>query len=141
MKEENVSYRIENAPWPGEHDEPWNAEGMLRWLSAEGTARAAVGPDLAGYSLDVPGGVEAFLRHSLNIAWTQHYFDLHLALSALRDLDPTKADEVAHQIVLAAVAGDSYGEWLWQWAKGHGLDADRIVAEAHEDLKAEGFAE
>lgn len=95
----------------------------MRYFAAEGLYRAARSIDLLPELPDLAGEY----RYFQNVERVQHAHDLYLALDALRQIDPTKADEVADRIILAAVAGDSYGEWLWEWADEHGLDADDIA--------------
>jgi hypothetical protein len=122
-------------PWPGDVDPdgPWGADAVLRWLASDGLSTSAVGVDLAGFDI---GDMEARNRYFLNLHRMFHAHDTFIALSALREVDPAKADEVADQIVGAAVAGDSYGEWLWQWAVGVGLDAQAISDAAREAVRA-----
>lgn len=121
-------------PWPGENPEgPWGAEAVMRYFAAEGLHRAARSIDL----LPDLGDQVGEYRYFLNVERLQHSHDLYLALDALRQLDPAKADEIADRTTLAAVAGDSYHEWLWQWADDHGLDADGISAESRASIARE----
>lgn len=46
--------------------------------------------------------------------------------------DPRTADALARGIWLAWQAGDSIGTSVWEWATEYGLDADRLVMEAHQ---------
>lgn len=63
-----------------------------------------------------------------------HDFDTVKSIRAVQALDPAAADALAADVWLAAWAGDSYGEWLWEWGEGLGLlpqswfDAGREVA-------------
>ncbi len=122
--------------WPGEANPegPWGAEEVMRWLAYEGLFCNA-----RSYGLlprDMTDDL-AMMRYRENVARFQYAHDLYLALDALREVDPAKADEVAHRTVLAAVAGDSYGEWLWEWADGCGLDADAICEASRDALAVE----
>lgn len=123
-------------PWPGEEDPdgPWDAETVMRWLAGAGCAGAARSIDLLPRDHSDQASV---FRYFNNLAHVQQCHDMHLALGALRQLDPAKADEIAHRVILAAVAGDGYGEWLWQWADEAGLAADAICAESRAKIARE----
>lgn len=56
------------------------------------------------------------------IARLQRAHDVVMLLRTLRELDAGEADAAARCIWSAAVAGDSYGELLWEWAVDAGLD-------------------
>lgn len=55
--------------------------------------------------------------------------DRYLLLDALNARDPRRADELARAMWMAADAGDSYGEWIYDWCKAEGLDPEAIRAE------------
>lgn len=118
-------------PWPGDANPegPWDAASVLRWLASDGVAATAISIDLLPAKGAEPREWE---RYMANVYRIMHAHDLFLALSALVELDPAKADETANRIVLAAVCGDSYGEWLWDWAVDHGLDAAAISTQERE---------
>ena len=131
-------------PWPGEvttgdWDDRYTAEDVLRWLASDGVAATAVSVDLLP-PFDDRGDEVALGTYMLNVYRVMHTYDLHLALATLAEVDRAKADEVATGIVMAALAGDSYGEWLWEWATGHGLDAQAISDQARERVKADKAA-
>lgn len=107
--------------WP--ETEPTAAE-LLRYFAGAGLHAEAATWGLMEATRD---DREARSRdHRLLISLFQHAHDLHVALTALAELDPAKADEVAGRIWLAAEGGDSYGEWLYEWAESAGLDAEAI---------------
>jgi len=138
--------RDENDPraaWPGEDNQngPWGAEAVLRWLASDGCAAAAAGLDLLPPMDGDERDEAAMARYMQNVYRVMWCHDLYLAISTLREVDPVKADEVADRTVLAAVAGDGYGEWLWQWADERGLDADAICDQARERAKATSVVE
>lgn len=71
------------------------------------------------------------LSMAQHMAWSVemiHHHDTVLLLQLLAKHDQQAADDAAVRIWTAADAGDSYGEWLWQWAKEAGLDPDAIYA-------------
>ena len=111
--------------WPGEVGGPWGAETLMRWLASEGVAASSVGivliPASGGWDND-----DERLRYMNNCYKMQFSHDLYLLLEALREVDPAKADECADRCVDAAICGDGYGEWTWQWATEMGLDPDAI---------------
>lgn len=134
-------YIDEAAPVPyGDGRVPRTAEALLRYLAADGTARAAVGVDLLPPPLGEHGERDwrAELLYRVNVERLIHSHDVYLLLSELRAYDAAKADEMADRLITAAEAGDSYGEWLWEWCTRHGMDADRIAAEARAALEREG---
>lgn len=114
------------------------AENLLRYWAAVGTATASVSIDLVP-PRDDEGNTdpEDEQRFLLNCWQTITAHDEHLLLSALREADPAKADEIADRLIVSAEAGDSYGEWLWQWATESGLDAQAIDDEARANLTAQ----
>jgi hypothetical protein len=130
MSDERQWYIDEVAPHPVQEwgepaaNVPKDAETLLRHAAARGCALASIGVDMVGDTTP-----EGMLRHILNCVRTQSSFDTVVLLRALRELDPSKADEVAQELILAAEAGDSYGEWLWQWCDEMGMDADRLCDE------------
>lgn len=91
-------------------------------------------------SLASSGSLAAFRVVEISVsnrkAWlTDFYrmtgdFNLHLTLSALNEADPDKAEEIARLILSAYQAGDSYGEWLWEWASSAGVDTQKVIDEA-----------
>lgn len=72
------------------------------------------------------GEVEKLLRYSKASSQMQHMFDMALLLKALVEHAPAQANEAAGELWSAADAGDSYGEWLWEWARDEGLDGDAL---------------
>jgi len=104
----------------------------MRWLASEGLYCQARSIDLLPHD---PTDHLSVMRYQENLGRFQYGHDLYLALGALRRIDPQAADEVADRIILAALAGDSYGEWLWQWAGECGLDADGICAASRNELR------
>ena len=69
---------------------------------------------------------EAASRYSLLTHQMIHNHDTVVSLKAMQQVDPRLADDLAARLWTAADAGDSYGEWLWQWAEEAGLDAEAI---------------
>ena len=117
---------------------PPTAENLLRHVVAAGHAAST-----RMWTQGVPrfeDGETNRRRMERMAVWFWSFFemtgahDLYLALGALRQVDPTKADEVAEQIVTGYEAGDSYGEWLWEWCERLGLDPQAIDAEERERL-------
>lgn len=76
-----------------------------------------------------PDAGEKLLRYSKASSQMQHMFDMALLLKALVEHAPGQADAVAAELWSAADAGDSYGEWLWEWARAEGLDGDALYAD------------
>lgn len=120
------------SPFADRNGVPHTAENLLRYLAAFGCGNAAIGVDLVGPTMDDAGNVDpaASDRYHVNVYGMLWAHDVHVALAALAEVDPAKADEVADRLILSSQAGDSHGEWLWQWCEEHGLDAEAIAAEA-----------
>lgn len=76
-------------------------------------------------------------RWYLNCEQMQGAHDRIVLLGTLLELDQEVADQVARQIWLAADAGDSYGEHLYDAAFRYGLDADGIVETATREVAEE----
>lgn len=98
------------------------AVGRAMWLG--GCASAYV--DAGMFERD-----DETLRHWHLNAVTQmiHLHDIALLLREMKVMDGPRADRAAEWIWTAAEAGDSYGEWLWQWASESGL-APGVIHEA-----------
>lgn len=47
-------------------------------------------------------------------------------LAALRAIDERRADEVARDWWLACEAGDSFGEWAWEWCALTDIDPHQL---------------
>ena len=117
-----LSYREEVAPAPyNDPAVPHDAAALMRFSVADGLVRS-----VRAFSLIADTSPLGFARWGLNSSEMIAGHDRYLLLEAIRELDPAKADEIAERIIVAAEAGDSYGEWLWQWATELGLDADRL---------------
>lgn len=69
-------------------------------------------------------------RHMACIVTMIAAHDRYVLLRALHGLSVEVADQAAHDIWLAAEAGDSYGEWVWQWCEEEGLDPGTIRSAA-----------
>lgn len=117
--------------WP--KTEP-NADTMLTWLAGEYLHRY----------------VQSFEYHGIH--WKDHdpswmltlnlmtlgvvsLHDTYCSLKRLREISPISANATAAMMWLAAEAGDSYGEWAWQWAIEEGLDPDVIADEAKTQIR------
>lgn len=114
--------------WP--KSEPDAAE-IIRYAVGRGLEVHA----MAWGILDEQGPAEgAFLRKDYMALTVQmiHLHDIVMLLKALQRLDAAEADRVAGAIWCAADAGDSYGEWLWEWGAECGLDPDAIDARGRE---------
>lgn len=132
MNENEPTYLAQHAPWP---EGDWQGEtptmaDVVRFWAGLGTAQASISVDLVHDP-----------RWRLNCETVQHAHDVVFLLAELAAVDLGRAERAAHRIWLAAEAGDSYGEWLWQWATEAGLDADRITDEAQVWLAADREAE
>lgn len=103
------------------------ADNVLRWTAVLGL-RSYMDLESIPDRGD-PDFTEKVLRWYLRFHEFTGAFNLHLALDKLRRVDPAAADETADLIVRAYEAGDSYGEWLYEWVQGYGIDAQRIVDE------------
>lgn len=108
--------------WP--KSEPTAGE-MIRWALGEANFHLGVTWGLIRWKPGEPG----FNTYMHEVVRMQLHHDVAALLRALREVDPTKADEMARFVWGAADAGDSYGEWLYQWMTEEGLDADAIHAE------------
>lgn len=116
----------ERPDWP--KNDP-TADEMIRYAAAwacwlGGHAWGYI--DAGAFDTDDPTKVSTFLRYSQASSRMIHMHDLVVLLKAIKEVDPAAADEAAAQVWLAADAGDSYGEWTWQWAKELGLDPDGL---------------
>ena len=133
MTEQPKTYIEQVAPEPLYRDDiPNTAENVLRWIAVDGLATDVEKVRHLPFRGDAYFEVKQ-LRWAVAFYRMTGAFNLHLALTALRERDPAAADEVADLIVTAYEDGDSYGEWLWQWTTEHGIDADRVIGEAKAD--------
>lgn len=57
-------------------------------------------------------------------------------LRAFHEAAPDAADKAAADLWTAWDAGDSLGEWLWEWLSGWGIDPDRVI-EAADRVRAD----
>lgn len=125
MSDDDPTYVQTVAPSPFYHPEvPRTAETLMRYAVADGLVRFAQSLPLVRDATTA-----GLMRWSANAATMIGEHDRYLLLAALRDLDPVKADELAERMIVASEAGDSYGEWFWQWADEMGMDPERIDAE------------
>lgn len=99
------------------------AVGRAMWLG--GCASAYV--DAGMFERD-----DETLRHWHLNAVTQmiHLHDITLLLREMKVMDGPRADRAAAWLWTAASAGDSYGEWLWQWAGEAGHEDPDALYEA-----------
>ena len=133
MTEQPKTYIEQVAPEPLYRDDiPNTAENVLRWIAVDGLATDVEKVRHLPFRGDAYFEVKQ-LRWAVAFYRMTGAFNLHLALTALRERDPAAADEVADLIVTAYEAGDSYGERLWQLTTEHGIDADRVIGEAKAD--------
>lgn len=51
-------------------------------------------------------------------------------LRAFTERDPEGADEVARELWADWDAGDSLGEWLWEWLTEYGIDPEQVAEAA-----------
>lgn len=128
MTDQQKTYADQVAPEPvNDRATPNTADNVLRWTAVLGL-RAYT--DLESIpERDDPDFTEKALRWYLRFHEFTGAFNLHLVLTRLRQVDPAAADEMADLIVRAYEAGDSYGEWLYQWVEDHGIDAQRVIDE------------
>ncbi|WP_353107905.1 hypothetical protein [Gordonia sp. (in: high G+C Gram-positive bacteria)] len=63
---------------------------------------------------DAKRTIETLLMMESNSRYVELY-GMTYALAVLHRLDPRTADRVADHLVLEWDAGDSLGEWMWQW--------------------------
>lgn len=112
---------------------PWNNPGSERTADALAASFAVRG--LYHFSrlmsFDLPVDFVAARAQMMSC------HDLVLCLRALEAVDEAAANRVAEQLISAAEAGDSYGEWLWQWVDGLGLDPDAVNFEARSKLEGQ----
>lgn len=105
---------------------------LLRKLAAQGTTTVsrsmALLPD-GDLEMDSPEWQLAWARYLSNFYQFSGDHNLYLALSELAKHSEQAAADVAERVLRSYDAGDSYGEWLWQWAEDQGLDPQRIVDE------------
>lgn len=128
MSEQPTLYVDQVAPEPvNDSTVPNTAENVLRWTAVLGLRAYSDLESMPGK--DDPDFTEKALRWFLRFHEFTGAFNLHLVLTRLRQLDPAAADETADLIVRAYEAGDSYGEWLYQWVEEHGIDAQRVIGE------------
>lgn len=119
------SYRDTIAPQPWWNpDAERTAEATMRYEAVNGLVGS-----VRSHTLIRDTSQLGMARLTLNSAAMIASHDRYLLLAKLRELDPAAADELADRIILAAEAGDSYGEWLWQWCTEMGVDAERVCAE------------
>lgn len=119
------------APWPFDVP-PVTLDSTLRYVLAHGVVEASMSIDLLppfGADRSTSEYAAAQQVYLTNFYSFSGAFNLVLALKALAELSPAKAEEVAQHVMVAYAAGDSYGEWLWQWATEQGLDPEKLVAE------------
>lgn len=116
--------------WPT--TEP-DAETLIRYWLGVGLHASAQSVDLSGRH------VRSGSREDSLVVWSNALlviaaFDRVLLLRRLIDIDRAAADEMARSMWLAAQAGGSYGELLWEWADQAGLDADAICEAARAEV-------
>ena len=140
MTAEPKTYIETHAPSPVDNpDVPPTAENLLRNAIATGQAASARMWERGLPRFDE--GETNRRRMERMAVWFWGFFemvgahDLCLALNALRQVDPKRADEVAAEIVDAYESGDSYSEWLWEWCEAFGLDAQKIDNEARDECR------
>lgn len=115
--------------WP---KTPPTADDMIRYCAALGLYQSAQAVDLVGVTRGQ--GALGAARLRLNAEQVIANFDRIRLLRALTAVDPEMADAEASNMWLAAQAGDSYGEMLWEWADEAGLDADAICEAARAEV-------
>lgn len=103
------------------------AKEMMAYSVAQGCGRAAI-------SLRLVSGDQH--RRDVNASEMIAEHDRYVLLRELHRLDPYRADLAAGLIWQAADAGDSYGEWLYEWCGAEGLDAEAICTEWSDHLDA-----
>lgn len=78
----------------------------------------------------------------LEALYTPWYRDLHAFLQGailahvlirVTEVSPRLANEIAHEVQEWCDAGDTYPEWIWEWANERGMDPDALVAKAKAD--------
>jgi hypothetical protein len=81
---------------------------------------------------------ESKALHFAQLTAMQGWYQTVVALKALVAVDTVKANAVAYDIWSAADAGDSYGEWLWQWAVENDIPVhpDTLGNQTQEQAKA-----
>lgn len=116
-------------PWPKQQPDARTLRRFWlgRALHAYGATQALIDGGLFE-SQDYNG--RAWVRYRGETLAMIHLHDSAVMMAALIEQDEALADRVAERCWTAAVAGDSYGEWLWEWGEASGLDPDAIQAEA-----------
>ena len=112
--------------WP---KQPPTAEEFIRYCAARGLWMSGRSWGLVDAGCFDSDDELLRMKHLSAAVQMIHHHDTVLLLQTLRDLDPQVADEMADRLWRAADAGDSYGEWLWQWTSEASLDADAVHAE------------
>lgn len=107
------------------------ADEMIRYTLSAGLSASAVAVDVHRTFTDAAADLAYQILVSQRIICAH---DTYLLLTALAEVAPERADELAAQMWHAAEAGDSYGEWLYQWAVEAGLDAEAICRRAKASL-------
>lgn len=108
-----------------------DAAAMIRYYSAEGvysSARSWALIEAGAFKMEAESDPVLVLRHSVATHRLIHAHDVVFALRTVQASDPTAADALAARLWSAADAGDSYGEWLWQWAEEAGIDVEHFNA-------------
>lgn len=107
------------APWP-ETVEQATAETLAKNLAVYGLANQQRLLDALGTGDSDSVQLEA-IPHIVNA------YGLVKLLRALGECDRDRADEVARGLWADWDAGDSLGEWLWEWLTEYGIDPKRVA--------------
>ncbi len=128
MSDHDTRNRIEDlAPWPT--DESVTAEAICRHLTVTGYAAHCRVSNHPYFRLDPndPNRKAAVADYLHHVRAVMDRFTAVMALQALSEVDPERAQAVALDIADAVGSGDTPSELLWEWLDGYGIDAEAIV--------------
>jgi hypothetical protein len=118
------------APWPGREADA-TAEAMTRYALVQAQAAYAAVWALPGGPPGSPGDREH--HHAVHA-----FVDRWMVAALFRALaEAGGADETAGSIWAEVEAGESMGEWLWEWLDAAGIDPDEVRRAVERAVKAE----